>query len=122
METYSTYVRTALEPVNETGLGVLDPVAVAWKWPICGSLFHDQLHVLHTTVEVRMEVSREGRVCNLVLLVRLIFDVGNVDGMPEHALWGEELSDKVIPVRQIVLALGSLYFPLVKHFTQVSIS
>lgn len=71
-------MRTAIVPVDQTGLRVLDPVAVAGEWSIRRPLFHDQLHVLDTAVEVRVEVSRECGVGNLVLLVCLVFDVGDV--------------------------------------------
>jgi hypothetical protein len=45
---------------------------------ICGSLIHNQLHILHTTTKVGMEVSGNGGVGDLVLLVRRVLGIGDV--------------------------------------------
>ena len=55
-----------------------------------------------------MEVSSDGRKGNFVLLVGRVFGVGDVEGMSENAVWGEEAGYKVVPVGEIILALGTL--------------
>lgn len=103
-------MRTAIVPVDQTGLCVLNPVAIAGKRSVRRPLFHDQLHVLDTAVKVRVEVSRKCGVGYLVLLVCLVFDVGDVYRVSEYALRGEELIDEAVPVGQVVFALGALDF------------
>lgn len=71
-------MRSSLEPINETGLGVLDAVAVTRKRSICHTLIHDQLHVLYTAAKMSMKVSSNGGVCNFILLVGRIFRISNV--------------------------------------------
>lgn len=83
-------------------------MAIPRQRPIRGALLHDQLHVLDPTVEMRVEVSWKRGVCDFVLLVGLIFDVGDVDRVTEDTLGREELAHEHVPVREVVLALGSL--------------
>lgn len=72
-------------------------------------LVHDQLHIPHATVEVRVEVSRERRIRNLILLLlSLVLPVPHENRMTEDPLLREELLDELVPVVQVILALGTL--------------
>lgn len=73
-----THVRPRLEPVHQAGLGVLNAVTISRQRSICHALVYNQLHVLDTAAEMCMEISCNGRIGNLVLLVGCVFGIGNV--------------------------------------------
>ena len=113
-------MRAAFEPIYNAGLSVLNKMAVSWQWPIRGPLVEDQLHVLYPAIELCVEVSREGRECDLILLIVLVFPIYNMDRISEDTSWGEEPMDEFIPVGQIVLtfrALGSISTSLLAQRT-----
>jgi hypothetical protein len=91
-------VRAAVEPVDKARFCVLYPVTLAGEGAICCALLHDELHVLDTAIEVRVEISRQRGVCDFILLVGLVLDVDNVHRVPEDALGREELLNEAIPV------------------------
>jgi len=103
-------VRTVVEPVHKACLAALDPVTITGQWPVCCPLLHDQLHRLDATVEMRMEVSGQGRIRDLILLLLVVFLVPDQNCVPEDALLGKELLNKIVPIALVFfLALGSLW-------------
>ena len=104
-----THVRTSIIPVHEARLGYVQDVAVVRQGPVPLNPLHHQLHVPDATIEVGMEVSRYGGEGYLVyLLDAAVFRVGTVQRVPEYAAGCEEAMCKLVPVRQVVLALGAL--------------
>lgn len=73
-------------------------MAIARQRSIHNTLVHDQLHVSDPAAKVCMEISSNGRVRNLVLLVGRIFGVGYVERMSENSVGREESIHKPIPV------------------------
>jgi hypothetical protein len=55
-----------------------------------------------------MEVSCDGGISDLVLLVSVLLPVIDKCCVPENTGWRKEAGDKEIPVRQIIFGLGSL--------------
>lgn len=60
-------------------------MGVAGDWSIHNTLVQDQLHALDATAKVRVEVPRDGREGNLVLLVRGFLGLRNVQRVTEYA-------------------------------------
>lgn len=73
-----SYVRSSLEPINETGLGIFNTVTIARKRSICHTLIQDQLHILHATAEMRVKVSSNSRISDFVLLIGRILGVSDM--------------------------------------------
>lgn len=71
-------MRSGFKPVHQASLIILDAVAVAWQWSIRYTLIDDQLHMLDSAAEMCVEISCNGGICNLVLLVRCVLGVGDV--------------------------------------------
>lgn len=76
--TTSDQVRSSLEPINETGLRILDAVTIARKRSICHTLIHDQLHILYATTEMSVKVSSNGGISDFILLIGRILGVGDM--------------------------------------------
>jgi hypothetical protein len=91
-------MRSGFKPVDEAGLGILDAMAIARQRSISHALIQDQLHIPDPTAKVCMEVSRDGRVRNLILLVGRVFGIGDVEGMSENTVGREESDHEAIPV------------------------
>jgi len=95
-------------PVHHAGIGVLDEMAIARQRLVRHALVHDQLYVLDPAVEVRVQVSRERRERDLVLLVVTLVADDFVDRVPEDASSREEAVDEFVPVRDVILPSGAL--------------
>ena len=57
-------------PVYQAGFRVLDEVAVVRKSLVDRALLEGELHVSYAAREVRVEISRQRRLCDFVLLRR----------------------------------------------------
>lgn len=83
-------------------------MAVSRQRSICYALVHNQLHVPDAAAKVSMEVSCDGGIGNLILLVGCIFGVRDVQRVSEDSVLREESSDECVPVREIISTLGAL--------------
>ena len=101
-------MRSCFKPVHNACFRVLDQVAVPGQWPVGDAPVHDQLHVLDAALEMRMEVSGDGRESDLVLLITILFIVGKVQRVAEYAVGREETVHESRPVGKIILPLWSL--------------
>lgn len=59
-------MRSRLVPVRQAGLGVVEAIKVSRQEALVPALVQRQLHALDTAAEVRVEVSSDRRIQNLV--------------------------------------------------------
>lgn len=92
-------MRSCLEPVNQTSVGVLNTIAVPRQRFVNNTLVHDELHALHTAAEVGVEVSGDRGKGDFVLLIASVLgSLPQVEGVSENTVGGEESSDEHVPV------------------------
>ena len=83
-------------------------MAVSRQRAISDALVHDQLYALDTTSEVCVEVARNRRESNFVLLVTRFLIICNVQSVSEDTINREKLAHKAVPVAEIVSPLRPL--------------
>lgn len=83
-------------------------MTVIRKGPIGYPLVQDELHCLDAALKMRVEVSGERGVRQLVLLLRMRFGILAKNRVSEDALMREESLDEVVPITKAIPVLGSL--------------
>ena len=102
-----THVRAALKPVHHAGLGVFNKMVVTSQRLVHRALVHDELHVLDATLKVGVEVSRQCRIRDLVLLLGR-FAILLMGRVPEYATRSKKPLNEVDPVRHVICVLRAL--------------
>lgn len=101
-------MRATFKPRHHARLVGLDHMTAIVGWWELRSLIHDQLDIPDTAVELRVEVSRQRMVSDVVRLLRLLVLICVRYRVPEDAVLGKEHPDEVVPILCIILALRAL--------------